>query len=65
MSADDRLTDLEVRVAHQDHIISTLDEVLRTFTLRVERLERQLAELTKGAGDLGPVGPADEPPPHY
>jgi SlyX protein len=65
MSLDDRLTDLEVRLAHQDHTIHILDEVLRTFTVRVERLERQLAELRKGAGDLGPVGPADDPPPHY
>ena len=65
MSLEDRLTDLEIRYAYQGKVIATLDEVVREFTERVERLEKQLAALGSGASDGGPVGPVDEPPPHY
>ena len=65
MSADERIIGLEVRIAHQDAVIATLDEVVRAFASRVELLEQQVAALRVVAGDLGEVGPADEPPPHY
>ena len=61
---DERIVELEVRIAHQDQVIAALDEVVRAFTARVERLERELATLGTSIRDL-PVGPADEPPPHY
>lgn len=58
--------ELESRVAFQDETIRNLDEVVRVFSERVERLERRLAELADrlrtGRED---VGPHDEPPPHY
>ena len=65
MSAEERLIELEVRIAHQDQVIAALDDVLRAFTVRVERLEKQIDALRKAAGDLGAIGPADERPPHY
>lgn len=58
-----RIVDLEIRLTHQDQTIQALDEVVRTFAARVEELERQVRAL-RGAG-MPPVGPADEPPPHY
>lgn len=61
---DERIVELEIKIAHQDRLLADLDEVVRTFTTRVERLERQLAALQENAGGLE-VGPADEPPPHY
>ena len=61
---DERIVDLEVRIAHQDRVIQALDEVIRSFTARVEVLERQVRAL-QGAPAVLPVGPADEPPPHY
>ena len=62
MSVDARLTDLEVRLAYQDKIIASLDEVVRDFAARVERLER----LARERGTPGePFGPPDDPPPHY
>ena len=62
----ERLTDLEVRVAYQDRVIASLDDVVRLFAARVERLERELDELRAGAkSPATPLGPANEPPPHY
>ncbi len=63
---EQRILDLEVRIAYQDRLIADLDEVVRAFTARIEALERDLAELRQTI--LNPpeqIGPADEPPPHY
>ncbi len=43
-----RIIDLEVRAAFQAQTIEVLDEVIRTFTARVESLERHIAELAQG-----------------
>ncbi len=61
---DERIVELEIRIAHQDQEIRALDEVVRAFAARVEELERQVQAL-RGATAVLPVGPADEPPPHY
>jgi uncharacterized coiled-coil protein SlyX len=61
---DERIIALEIRIAHQDKVIEALDEVVRAFTARVEALEQQVLALRGAAGAL-PLGPADEPPPHY
>lgn len=64
MSQEQRIVDLEVRAAFQDKLISDLDEVVREFSKRVENLERQLKDL-KDTGNAEPIGPPNEPPPHY
>lgn len=64
MSEEQRLVDLEIRAAYQDKVIEQLDEVVREFAERVQALERELGELKKSL-DAPPIGPADEPPPHY
>lgn len=63
---EDRIIELEVRVAYQDKIIADLDEVLRAFTSKVEALQRELVELKQKLEDDQPeLGPADDAPPHY
>jgi SlyX protein len=63
---EERIVELEIRVAYQDKVIADLDEVVRAFTERVEKLERELEELKETALAGGPeVGPSDDPPPHY
>ena len=58
--------ELESRVALQDRTIGDLDEVVRLFADRVERLERRLSELADELKtDREEVGPHDEQPPHY
>lgn len=60
---DERIIELEIRIAHQDRVIAALDEVVSAFATRVERLEQQIQDLR--AGGPAPLGPADDPPPHY
>jgi uncharacterized coiled-coil protein SlyX len=59
----ERLTELEVKYAYQSHQLAALDEVVREFAARVERLEKQLASVSGGGPPA--AGAADEPPPHY
>lgn len=61
----EELIDLEVRIAFQQRTVAELDALVRTLYTRVEALEREVA-LLRGGGDAGPpIGPANEPPPHY
>ncbi len=65
-TGDERIDDLEIRLAQQEDTITTLDEVVREFALRVERLERALEDLRAATTDSRQeMGPADEKPPHY
>ena len=58
--------ELESRVAFQDQMIRSLDEVVRLFSNRVERLERRVSEMADGLrAGREEVGPHDEQPPHY
>jgi len=65
MAAEDRILELEVRIAFQEKAIAALSDVVREFAERVAGIERELAELRKVAIDREPIGPADERPPHY
>ena len=40
---EERLIDLEVRLAYQDRTLRTLDDVVRTLADRVDALGRQLS----------------------
>jgi uncharacterized coiled-coil protein SlyX len=64
MSLEKRIIDLEVRTAYQDKLIAELDEVIREFSTRVESLESLLKTLQDSANEA-PIGPANDPPPHY
>ncbi len=63
---EEKITELESRVAFQDRTIRDLDEVVRLFSKRVERLEKRVGELADELqGGRGEIGPHDEQPPHY
>lgn len=65
MTTDDRIIELEMRIAHQDRIIADLDDVVREFADRVIALERVVEQLREAVAEDEETGPGDEPPPHY
>ena len=62
----ERMVELEVKLAYQDHIIRELDALVRAFGDRLDRTERELKMLKDSlASPAAPLGPPHEPPPHY
>ena len=60
----DRVMDLEVKVAFQEHTIAQLDEELRKTLDRLEKLERRVEELVM-EHQASAQAPINEKPPHY
>ena len=68
MSLEERINDLESRLAFQDDTINTLNDVLVAQQVVVERLQLQMAALIRRQEEM--VGQfesseEDAPPPHY
>ncbi len=68
-SMQDRLTEIEIKIAHMEQSLSDLSDVLYRQQSLLERLERRFDELRQGieaaTDDRGDNNPADEKPPHY
>ena len=68
MSLQERVTDLESRLAFQDDTIQALNDVLVAQQRAVERLQLQMAALLKRYEEMvGQYSSSEEeaPPPHY
>ncbi len=68
MDLEQRVTDLESRLAFQDDTIQALNDVLVEQQRVVERLQLQMAALLKRQEEMvGQYGSFEEdaPPPHY
>lgn len=60
------LVDVEVKLAYQERLIADLDALVRAFAERLATAERELAELKQAMrSPEAPLGPSNEPPPHY
>jgi len=60
---DDRLIELEVKVAFQENLLGELDGVIQQLRRQIELLQREVEELKESREE-----PGDEPyekPPHY
>lgn len=63
---DQRIDELEMRIAHQEKTISDLNDVITAQWKRIERLERQLQRLDEEVQSLDSrEAPANQKPPHY
>ncbi len=60
---EERIMDLEVKVAFQEGTIAELDEVIRTLRDEVDALRREVRELQEQ--QLAAPADESEPPPHY
>lgn len=69
MGHDDRLTELESRIAHQEHSIQTLSEEIFAQQKKIEALETRceylLEQFRTHSLQTGPDKQQDEVPPHY
>ncbi|MBJ2213915.1 MULTISPECIES: SlyX family protein [Pseudomonas] len=68
MDLQERVTDLESRLAFQDDTIETLNDILVTQQRAVERLQLQMTALLKRQEEMsGQFESSEEeaPPPHY
>lgn len=65
----ERLTELEIRSAHQEQSLEALNHIIIDQQRRIERLEAQiehLAERLRALNSSGIAAPSEEsPPPHY
>lgn len=66
MDTQDRLIEIETRLAFQDRTIETLNEVILALRADLLGMERRLDELQERIATPGPeVGPANDLPPHW
>lgn len=67
--SEDRLIDIESKLAHQEQLLNELNEVLteqQGRIMQLEQLSTSLIERVRAIGDAAPGdGPVDERPPHY
>lgn len=68
MSLEQRVTELEVRLAFQDDMLASLSAELATQQRIIERLQQQVVQLARRQEDMQvyvgePI--VDVPPPHY
>jgi SlyX protein len=65
-SNSERLLTIETRLAHQDKMITDLNEVITAQWRKIDTLERQLARLREELEAFEPSnGLPEKPPPHY
>ncbi|KYG67262.1 SlyX protein [Bdellovibrio bacteriovorus] len=65
---EERLIDIETKIAHQEHLLEELSQVLYEQQKTIDHLEKRLIQLSKkieDGPDGGDIGPANQKPPHY
>lgn len=68
MSHEDRFVDIEIKLAHQEDLVESLNDVVYQQSRRIDQLEAMVAQLlehVRNAAQSGPNAPSNEPPPHY
>jgi SlyX protein len=64
---EERIEDLEIKLAYQERLIGELDALVRSFGAKLDDMSRELAAIKESVrtGGQPRLGPANEPPPHY
>lgn len=65
--SDQRLIEIETKLAHQELLIDDLNNVITKQQTTIDQLETALKALIKRSGEseARPLGPANQKPPHY
>jgi SlyX protein len=64
---DDKLTDIETKIAHQEYLLGELNDVVTSQQAQIANLEllcKSLIDRVKTLAESGMTA-ADEKPPHY
>ena len=69
-STEDRFIDIEIKLAHQEHMVESLNQRVYEQQQQIDKLEQMCAALVQHvrnqAADISGGGAlAHEPPPHY
>jgi SlyX protein len=67
---EDRMTELEIQLAHVQRLFEHLNEVVTAQAMQTDRMDRRIAQLQNQLKDLKvkqepEADPLDEKPPHY
>ncbi len=67
--SEDRLVDIEVKLAHQEQLLTDLDDVVTKQQAKIMQLEELCGSLVERVRSIGEAMPGDaaqnERPPHY
>lgn len=67
--SEDRLVDIEIKLAHQEQLLTDLDEVVTKQQAKIMQLEELYGSLLERVRSMGEAMPGDgtqdERPPHY
>lgn len=66
----DRVTELEIQLAHLQRLYEQLDEVVTEQAMENDRMQRRIAQLQQQLKEMKEakepeIDPLDEKPPHY
>jgi SlyX protein len=67
VSNEDRFVDIEIKLAHQEDLVESLNQMVYQQSRRIDQLEAivaQLAERVRNQPESG-QSPLNEKPPHY
>ena len=67
MSNEDRFVDIEIKLAHQEDLVESLNQMVYQQSRRIDQLDamvQQLAEHIRNNAHSGP-GTLNDKPPHY
>ncbi|GFO54679.1 hypothetical protein GMSM_16860 [Geomonas sp. Red276] len=66
---EERLTDIEILVMHQAHVIEQLNEMVTSHQAAIDRLTREMELIKEHLRGIMPsqnkLPSEEEPPPHY
>ena len=67
MGTEERFIDMEIKLAHQEDLVESLNQMVYQQNRRIDRLEAMLGKLAEHVRDGAQSGanPVNEPPPHY
>jgi len=67
VSQEDRFIDIEIKIAHQEDLLESLNQVLYQQSRRIDQLEAMVSQLAEHLRNNAQSGPnmGNDKPPHY